>query len=909
MQTNLSTTLNLSKEGMTMREKKTKKQILENSAKTFFKTFEPIDDIDVRIKEAQPKNKINTTSKALRILLLLLAIVVIVLYTLSLNNYSKVQSNPLFTDILENPVYAKRGFDPAILQTDDVDTLTNAGKMGWESIKPQRFSEAYLISNLLEPEGTGKTVEDFTILIPFNVSAEALEMFHGKEPIIPGVHLSGIGQNWEVFINGIPVISQIHLDSNRNITSHRSLRDVAFPIDNTILKEGPNTIIFHIVGPYSASDTGLFYTAGYYINDYSDIALRTGNLVTIIFCSLYIFIGLYHLLLFFIRRTTKYNLTFFLFASVTSVFFISRTSIINSFTMDSAVTQRLEYATFYMMPLLLALFIEQVIFNKEQIATKIYSVILIALILLQNISIDFANELLLIGQIICILMVLYIIVFDIILAFVLGVKKQMAKETNLTRFEVVMQKLLQTPHGNILLASAFLAFTSMLDVFDSIFLHTGLFLTQYSFLLFTICSAFILALHFASSFEAINAENEILEEKVKSRTIALEEQVKIAKQASQAKGDFLANMSHEIRTPINAVIGMTTIGRNAEDVDKKNYSFDKISTASTHLLGVINDILDMSKIEADKLELSKENFDFRNMIRHTTEVMRIKTEEKLQDFDVLIDDKIPNCLYGDDQRLAQIITNLLSNAVKFTPERGKILLDISLEKNIGEDCILFFAVNDSGIGLSAEQIGRLFTSFQQAESRTSREYGGTGLGLALSKRIVELMEGTVSVASIPGEGSTFAFSAKLRKVDDSKLKASEDGLDTEMKDGEFAGHKVLLAEDIDINREIIMTILNPSGIAFEIAENGREALDMFVQNPDDFCAILMDVQMPIMDGYIATKIIRESEAPNAKSIPIIAMTANVFKEDIDKCLSVGMNAHVGKPIDVSELLKVLRTYL
>ncbi|MDR0434391.1 MAG: response regulator [Gracilibacteraceae bacterium] len=515
-----------------------------------------------------------------------------------------------------------------------------------------------------------------------------------------------------------------------------------------------------------------------------------------------------------------------------------------------------------------------------------------------------------------------------------------------------------------------------------------------------------------------------------------------AVQASKAKGDFLSNMSHEMRTPMNAIIGMTTIAKTADDMEKKDYCLKKIEDASTHLLGVINDILDMSKIEANKLELSLEEFNFERMLQKVVGVINFRVEEKHQSFSVYIDKNIPRYLIGDDQRLAQVITNLLSNSVKFTPEHGAIRLSAALAGEEDGLCIIQIKVTDNGIGISAEQKARLFSSFEQAESSTSRKFGGTGLGLAISKRIVELMDGEIWVESSLGQGAEFTFNIRLLRGSEKERNKQRSGLnwknarmmaidddpetrryfsdigrrfgivcDTAASGKEafeliekngnydiyfvdwrmpgmngidftlrlreiyssqkpvvilisaaewnsiedsakqagvnrflskplfpsdiadcisdcigregretakpaaaartdsFAGYQLLLAEDVDINREIVASILEPTGIQIDCAENGAEAVAKFQAAPEKYNMIFMDVQMPEMDGYEATRRIRALDLPSAATVPIIAMTANVFREDIEKCLAAGMNGHVGKPLDFDDVLTCLRENL
>ncbi|MDR0855024.1 MAG: response regulator [Christensenellaceae bacterium] len=511
-----------------------------------------------------------------------------------------------------------------------------------------------------------------------------------------------------------------------------------------------------------------------------------------------------------------------------------------------------------------------------------------------------------------------------------------------------------------------------------------------------------------------------------------------ANDANRAKSDFLANMSHEIRTPLNAIIGMSQIAKGAQaDADKIKYCINKIEESSTHLLGLINDILDMSKIEADKFDLSLTPFVFEKMLARVTDIVRFKLEEKNILFNIDIDKSLPPVIVGDEQRIAQVIMNLLSNAVKFTPVNGYITLTVrDLDT---EQCgvhKLQISLCDSGIGISPEQKAKLFSPFVQADGSITRKFGGTGLGLVISKKIVEKCGGDIWVNSELGKGSEFVFTIKvtegedLRKtrvspegvrvlaVDDSpfvleifsgiakKLNLNYDvadsgeaalalieknsydivfvdwkmpGMDgieltkrvkgsctsvvvmitamdwaviekeakaagiskfiskplllpiieetigefitsekggevtppdpTDSTDGIFKGKKILLSEDVEINREIIISLLENTGLEIVCAENGREAVASFISESDTLDLIFMDIHMPEMDGYEATRRIRAQKADNAKTIPIIAMTANVFMEDIKKCIAAGMNDHIGKPIEITNVIEKLKHYL
>ena len=378
--------------------------------------------------------------------------------------------------------------------------------------------------------------------------------------------------------------------------------------------------------------------------------------------------------------------------------------------------------------------------------------------------------------------------------------------------------------------------------------------------------------------------------------------------SANAKSSFLANMSHEIRTPMNAIVGMTTIAKNSESIDKKNDCLEKITVASKHLLGVINDILDMSKIEAQKFELADEEFNFEKMINNICTMIANRMEEKCQAFKLECDPDIPHNLIGDELRFSQVITNILSNAVKFTPEHGTISLKIRMGASENDDVEIITDVIDTGIGISADQQTSLFNAFEQADVGISRKFGGTGLGLAISKNIITLMGGDISLESEEGKGSCFSFNVFLRKGL-GKDSIGETKNDENLNAYNFTGKHILLVEDVEINREILIALLEDTNVEIDCAENGQSGVDMFLVEKEKYDLIFMDVHMPIMDGYTATEKIRSIDARKAQEIPIIAMTANAFKEDIDKCRSVGMNDHVAKPIDIKLLLEKMHKYL
>jgi len=399
---------------------------------------------------------------------------------------------------------------------------------------------------------------------------------------------------------------------------------------------------------------------------------------------------------------------------------------------------------------------------------------------------------------------------------------------------------------------------------------------------------------------------------LKTKEVSLREAAEQdAQNASRAKGEFLSHMSHEIRSPLNAVIGMINIASEAEDLPTVKRYLEKASSASKYVLGVINDILDMSKIEANKLELSYAEFDFGTMLANILDVTNVRAGEKHQNVAVNVNENVPPSIIGDELRLSQVITNLLTNAIKFTPESGKIGLSAEkLEEKDGE-LTMRIEVSDSGIGISPEQQKKLFTSFNQADSSITSKFGGTGLGLAISKRIVELMQGTIWIESELNKGSKFIFTIKVKKGAETVAKAAPTSstAGTKATDFDFKGYIILVAEDMAFNREILAKYLEKTGITIDFAENGKIAVSMFAEKPDRYNLIFTDVHMPEMDGIEATQAIRALDLKQAKDIPIIAMTADAFKEDIERCLSAGMNDHIAKPVVPKSIYAKLKKYL
>lgn len=451
---------------------------------------------------------------------------------------------------------------------------------------------------------------------------------------------------------------------------------------------------------------------------------------------------------------------------------------------------------------------------------------------------------------------------------------------------------------------------------------TVLIVLIFAIILVTISAMAIFATMRRLQKEAVEAErrtndklaliNEQLDQKNADLSKAVqvaENAFEVAENANHAKSDFLANMSHDIRTPMNAIMGMTTlIERDAQLPDKVREYTKKIQCSSRHLLGIINDVLDMSKIESGKTIINVGEFYLPELLEQMDAAFRPQTDAKKQKFEIMIQNLEHKWLLGDSMRLLQILNNLLSNAYKYTPVGGTICIEVQeMEQSSSSYAKLCFKVMDNGIGMSREFLAQIYDSFTREERSVTNTIQGTGLGMSIVKSLVDLMGGSIDVESMQGKGTCFElildFRIPERSVEDCSKQEEKEETDT----SQLKGMHFLCAEDNELNAEILKELLHMEGADCVICPNGRAVVETFEQSaPGDYDMILMDVQMPVMNGYEAAKAIRRGNHPLALAIPIVAMTANAFSEDVQKSLSAGMNAHISKPMDMKKLLRVVQ---
>ena len=421
---------------------------------------------------------------------------------------------------------------------------------------------------------------------------------------------------------------------------------------------------------------------------------------------------------------------------------------------------------------------------------------------------------------------------------------------------------------------------------------------------------FVLSVLFTALLLAIGA---------RMKATVIQGNLKRAEAANLAKSEFLSRMSHEIRTPMNGIVGMSTIAmQNIDNTDKIKDCLEKVIMSSKHLLALINDVLDMSKIESGKVELRHESFNFRAFLQDFENLYGEQAKSKGISYETILASDLEVQIIVDSLRLNQVLSNLLSNALKFTPAKGMIKLRVSKTGEDQENVYLRFEVIDTGCGIAEENYDKIFESFEQENVDVTYKYGGTGLGLSIVKRFTGLMGGGIHVTSVQGSGSTFTVDLPFGKIKESgkptrfsDINGRNDlAKDCYAVDYDFKGKRILLVEDNELNREIAEELIGVTGASVESAEDGVQAVEMFKESAEGYYdLILMDVQMPHMDGYEATRCIRALGRSDAQKVPIFAMTANAFAEDVQKSREAGMNAHISKPLDIRAVYKQMNRYL
>jgi signal transduction histidine kinase/DNA-binding NarL/FixJ family response regulator/HPt (histidine-containing phosphotransfer) domain-containing protein len=843
------------------------------------------------------------------------------------------RKHSLYIDLNEYPLYVKDGFNPASAAVPDLSGGSWLVKMPGERFKAAKIESLGLPNMPRRPFLSlfGESPREYTMVIPFTVSPEQFEKISGKEFFQPGIFLAALGDNWEIFLNGALIKSEIHLDGEGQISSGRSWRYISFPLDRSLFVRGTNTLAFRIVGAPHSDVTGLWYKEPYYIGEYETIRKDHGEALEMAICGIYFFVGIYHFLVFLNQPKDRYNLYYCFFSSFLGIFLLMRSSAIYDFIPNTNITFRIEYICVYMMVPMLAAFLEHLRLGKTIRITKVCGGISLLFALTQGIfSGSLGDDILAIWWEFALFEIAYILGYDILYPFCrdFNVRRQAAGRHSLPA--LLVMSFTGTPLGNIIIATVIMCLTASVDVFKGIRNQYGIInFSRIGFFVFTITTTVVLARRFGSLFRRIDEVNSLLErsnlnleDTVRKRTQELERQTHLAKSASLAKSDFLARMSHEIRTPLNVILGLSEVELQDKLPDRTRLNLDKIYRSGSHLLEIVNDILDISKIESGNFEIHPAEYEFSAMISDTIHLNITRIGIKPIEFRLEIDQTIPSKLYGDELRMKQILNNLLSNAFKYT-EEGDVRLELGWERQ-GDEARIDLAVQDTGRGIRTEDLERLFSDYIQLDATANRRIEGTGLGLSITRGLVETMGGTISVESEYGKGSVFRVRLPQGIVDEKPIGGeqaenlqnfhfSEDrnrSRGNTLIRSYMPYGKVLVVDDLPTNLDVMKGLLMPYGLRLDMASSGPEAVDAVRRENPRYDLIFMAHMMPEMDGIEATRIIRnEIGSPYAQQVAVIALTANAIAGNREMFLNSGFNDFISKPVDIKRLDMVLNYWV
>jgi signal transduction histidine kinase/FixJ family two-component response regulator/HPt (histidine-containing phosphotransfer) domain-containing protein len=644
-----------------------------------------------------------------------------------------------------------------------------------------------------------------------------------------------------------------------------------------------------------------------------------------------VFAGIYHLLHYLSRTRDKFNLYYCLFSILLGIYFFTRTHTIYSLIPDSNICFRIEYASVFMLIPLLAAFLEHLSLERIRKITWICMVISLVLAGAQTISPNLFHEDILYlwwGFEFC--EFVYVLVLDVLYIGWRNIRERWKIGGKGSLPGAIRGFFTETPLGNILLGTAIVAVTSGIDLILAIMTKEGFInFGRFGLLIFTITTTVLLARRFGRLFHRLDEMNILLEKSnlnleatVQERTRELERQTEVARSASRAKSDFLARMSHEIRTPLNAVLGLSEVELQDSLPGRTRLNLEKIYHSGSHLLEIVNDILDISKIESGNFEIIPVEYELCGVINDVIQINIVRIGIKPIEFKLEIDETIPSKLYGDELRIKQILNNLLSNAFKYT-EEGEVCLMINWEHR-ENDAWLHIAVEDTGRGIKEEDLEKLFSEYTQLEAAVNRRIEGTGLGLSITKGLVETMGGSITTESEYGRGSIFRVKLPQRIVDERPIGAeqvenlrklrfisdrSRSWGSTLIRSWMPYG-KVLVADDLQTNLDVMTGLLMPYGLSVDTVLSGREAVERIRAEDIRYDLIFMDHMMPEMDGIEAARIIRnEINSDYAREVPIAVLTANAIAGNREMFLKNGFNDFIAKPIDIKQLDVVLNQWI
>jgi signal transduction histidine kinase/DNA-binding NarL/FixJ family response regulator len=815
------------------------------------------------------------------------------------NNDKRDGNSPLYRNLRECPTYARKGFDPADLRKIPDEGLQTAGV--WKRF--ETLSRRIVDSGLDIPKRRylspwGNDEEEFTIIFLLEMDSTAMAYINGIVSVIPGFYFAGIGESWEVYFNGKLILSELHLSETGRIRERRTWNDVSFPVDGSFFVQGTNILALRILGDPTYSGTGLYYTsAPIYMENYIYIDSRRYDYLYIFLCGFFAFTGIYYLMLFLSvkKKTEIFNLYFGIFSILLCIYIVSLQGLINSLISNSDISKRLEFGSLMLAIPIFGMFFETLGREKTTKISRSYMACSFFICLTQAIFCrQYGEEINVIWNVITMIYVTYLLVYEVIYFNIW--KRQRLK------FRV------SVPIDNILVGMVICYMCGVFDTLHNMLFKDNVSLFSYSVFVVYVGMVFTLSKRFSGMYEQLEKSNTMLEIAVRERTVELERQTEIAIQANQAKSQFLATMSHEIRTPLNAVIGLSEIELRDRLSDSSRENLIQIHQSGASLLGIINDILDISKIEAGSFELVPAEYEAASFINDTVNLNMVRLGSKPISFVLKINWDLPAKLIGDELRVKQVLNNLLSNAIKYTDE-GTVTLNIAWSAHSTGMIKLIFTVQDTGIGIRAEDIKKLFTSYTQLDTKANRKIEGTGLGLAITKRLVEMMGGSISVESEYGSGSVFTVEIIQGYIADGQATSLALGEANSLSPGKVLSWlphvQALVVDDLPANLLVARGLLAPYGLQIDTADSGQEAMELVKKHSYDI--IFMDHMMPEMDGIETSTAIRKING--YAHTPIVMLTANAMRGMRESFLEKGFQDYLSKPISPAALDDLINKWL
>jgi signal transduction histidine kinase/ActR/RegA family two-component response regulator/HPt (histidine-containing phosphotransfer) domain-containing protein len=706
---------------------------------------------------------------------------------------------------------------------------------------------------------------------------------------------------------------------------------VYFPFNSALLREGTNFFAFRILGDPANSETGFFYRSPYFIDDFQTIEKFQNTFPVAVLCGIYIFAGIYHLLIFLSLKKERHNFYFGIFSIMVGIYSLCRSSLIYHFIQDSNITMRIEYLSLFLTEVMLGAFLDILANGRVSRITGIYGIIISFFSVTQIFFCNqYGNEIVLLWAAVSALYILYLFCYDLIFAFITAGRNHRRGPGFFGALAGYGAAIIRTPVGNIFIGSCVAFICVVIDIADTLFLHYSFQLSRYGLFAFIAGTTFSLSEKLSLLYNQLGAvnsalgaannalekSNSTLETAVHERTRELERQTMLAEAASRAKSEFLARMSHEIRTPMNAITGMSELALRS--LRERHFSqvpdfVAHIRQAGNNLLSIVNDILDFSGIESGKFEIHSGDYQLLPLLNDVIGIIRMRLDEKPVTLKTRIDGTLPSVLTGDKARVKQILLNILGNAVKYTKE-GSITLTVGKNSDTSQNIIvLFIEVADTGIGIKDEDMDKLFGEFSRMDMRLNQSIEGTGLGLAITRNLCRLMGGSVTAKSTYGQGSVFTVTLP-QGVKDLSPPAYVETPETKqlpvygaVKGGFIAPEaRILLVDDITTNLNVAEGLMAPYKMKIDCCTGGLEAIHLIEQNSYD--AVFVDHMMPGMDGLETAAAIRSLKNERAET-PLIALTANAAVGMREMYLKNGFDDYLSKPIDIADLDKILGRWI